>query len=154
MRSAWESSCCKEQPAGFYRNTETGFNTLNGQVLMSVFNKKTKRNTARESLSRAPHGFPPACQQSAPAPWKIKIIENNKKKKPFRDYSKRCLWFHLLCNVHILKESAHIFLYNFTPGFFFFSPGGTHPYQAAKKTICGIHICTSDKMIRLKQLLS
>lgn len=51
MRSAWESSCCNEQAAGFYRNTEMGFNTLNGHVFMSVFNKKPNRDTVRESLS-------------------------------------------------------------------------------------------------------
>lgn len=32
MRSAWKSSRCNKQPAGFYRNTEPGYNTLNGQV--------------------------------------------------------------------------------------------------------------------------
>lgn len=76
MRSAWDSSCCNEQPAGFYRNTETGFNTLNGQVLMSAFNKKPNRNTVRESLSRVRPTISLLCQQSAPAQWKIK---NNRK---------------------------------------------------------------------------
>lgn len=62
MRSAWESSHGITQPAGFYRNTEMGFNVVHEQVLMSALNnnnkKKTQttkkhnnRNAARESLS-------------------------------------------------------------------------------------------------------
>lgn len=43
MRSAWESSHGITQPAGFYRNTEMGFNVVHEQVLMSALNNNNKK---------------------------------------------------------------------------------------------------------------